>query len=33
MKTRLNPYQTAPESINALRAVETQLQASSLENR
>ena len=31
MKTRLNPYQTAPESINALRTVETQLQASGLE--
>lgn len=31
MKPRLNPYQTAPESINALRALDAQLQASGLE--
>jgi AhpD family alkylhydroperoxidase len=31
MKTRLNPYKTAPEPINALRALEAQVQASGLE--
>ena len=31
MKPRLNPYQAAPDTIKALRALEAQVQASGLE--